>query len=480
VKVVLVIPPFSGAPTGGGEKIKHGKLRPLPPLGLGYLAAELEAHGHEVSLVDSQARQFTINQAVGAILAKQPNVVGLSSFTVFEKIVYAMAAELKARDPKITVIIGGPHATSFHETILEECPHTDFVVPGEAEIPLAQLVDALQNETSYADIPGVIYRNADGSAHVTPPAEPLRNLDQIRHPNRHIFEDHVYIPLPNQSRRSPATTVIASRGCPWAKCRFCYQGGKYASPYRRRSPENLIEELRYLVNKLGFREVIFWDDNFCVSEKWINTFCDLLDKERLDLTWTVQGRVNTVTRSMLQRIAASGCYNVFFGFEFGCQELLDLIKKGITLEQSRQAVNWANEAGLEIRGAFMLGLPTETPEMAQKTIKFACELDLDYLLFMPYHVQRGTALEEIALREGGFYEYEEFDWHAPSYVPNAYTSPEELAAMIRLAYTRYYLRPRYIARALWHARRPAALRNVFRGLFHWYSLTHGERVKRRS
>ena len=162
-------------------------------------------------------------------------------------------------------------------------------------------------------------------------------------------------------------------------------------------------------------------------------------------------------------MAASGCYNIYYGFESGNQELLDLVDKGITLEDSRKAVQWAKEAGMEIRGSFILGLPTETPEMAEKTIQFACELNADWVLFFPYHVQRGTALEELAMKEGVLVEHD-IDMHLPSYVPNGYSDSVELAAMIKRAFRTYYLRPRYMARALWRARNPAVLEELRGGL----------------
>ena len=477
MRVGLIVPPFSASLRPGAARIKKGKLRPLPPLGLGYLAASLEAHGHEAFLVDAQALELSVAEAVEAVLVQAPSLVGISSFTVFADVCYALAAAIKARSPKTIVVVGGPHATAFHAAILSECASVDFVVPGEADESFPGLVDALAAAAPPADMPGIIYRTQDGAIAATPRAEALRNLDALPHPSRRLYDGHPYTPLPNQSRRKPATTVMTSRGCPWAQCRFCYQGGKYGSPYRRRSPENVVDELRHLARDLGFREVIFWDDNFCANEKWVNAFCDLLDQERLDMTWTVQGRVNTVTRDMLFRLARSGCYNLFLGFESGNQELLDLIDKGITIEQSRAAVQWANEAGLEVRGAFMFGLPTETPAMAGKTINFACELDVDYMIFSPYHVQRGTPLESLALQEGRMVELhgDEFNWHTPSYVPKAYAGPEELDAMVRRAYRRFYLRPRYIRRALWRARNPVVLRNSLQAFWHWWALTHPDK-----
>ena len=478
MRVVLVVPPFSASPEAGAAKIKRGKLRPLPPLGPGYIAAVLEAHGHEVALVDSQARELDVHGAVDAIFAEEPDVVGVSCFTAFAHVSYALADAIKARNPRTPVVLGGPHATAFHETILADCPSVDFVAPGEAEHVFAELLDCLGNGRPVAETRGIVFRDEHGNPVSTPPAEPVRRLDELPQPARHIFGSHRYVPLPNQARRTPATTAMTSRGCPWAKCRFCYQGGKYASPYRRRSPENVLEELRHLVRDLGYREVLFWDDNFCLNERWIRRFCGLLDADGLDLTWTVQGRVDTITRDMLHRMAASGCYNIFLGFESGNPELLEVVDKGITLDQIRRAVGWANEAGLEIRGSFIMGLPTETPAMSLKTIDFACELDVDYMVFMPYHVQAGTALEELALREGRVFEPKEFDYNKPSYVPNTYSGPEELAEMIRYAYRRYYLRPRYVARALWKARRPAIARNYVRAFLHWYRLTRRNRAAR--
>lgn len=476
MKVVLAVPPFSASRAGNAAKIKKGRLRPLPPLGLGYLAAELEAHGHEVALIDSQALQLHVDEAAEAILAERPGVVGVSGFTVTANVSYALADAVKKRDPNMVVVLGGPHATAFHEEILAECPSVDFVVPGEAERTFAGLVDCFDGKGGYEKTPGIIYRDDAGRHVATPLGECVHDLDELPHPARHIYEDRSYTPLPNQSRRRPATTVMTSRGCPWARCRFCYQGGRYGSAFRRRSPENVIDELRHLVRDLGFREIIFWDDNFCVKQKWISKFCDLLDKEKLDLTWTVQGRVNTVTPDMLKRMVDSGCYNIFLGLESGNQEILSLIDKGITLEQSRRAVQWANDAGLEIRAAFMFGLPTETPAMSEETIRFACELDVDYMVFLPYHVQRGTPLEELALREGRVIERDEFDWNVPTYVPNTYAGIEDLVRVVRTAYRRFYLRPRYIKRALWRARDPVNLRNYLVSFMHWVNLARPKKL----
>jgi radical SAM superfamily enzyme YgiQ (UPF0313 family) len=147
-------------------------------------------------------------------------------------------------------------------------------------------------------------------------------------------------------------------------------------------------------------------------------------------------------------MATTGCYSIQFGFESGNAETLKLIQKGMTVNQYRDAVRWSRAAGLETRGTFMLGFPGETPEMSLNSIKVACELDTDYMLFFAYHVLPGTELEETARREGAICPTHDGDIHQPSYVPNTYPSAEALEDMVRLAYRRYYLRPGYIARSL--------------------------------
>ena len=468
MNVVLALPPYNLARSYGGAGIRKRGF--LPPLGVGYVAAAAEARGHRAAFIDCPLLGFGTQEAVEAILREDPQVIGLSCLTKTAPYAYALATALKARAPEVPIVMGGAHVTSFWEGILDACPGIDVLVPGEGELPFADLLDCIERGAPLDGVEGIIYRDGEGKAVATPPREFERDLDVFAHPARHIYRNDLYIPLPNQCRRTPATTVITSRGCPYGQCRFCYQGGKYPSRYRRRSPENVIEEIARLKRDHGIREIIFWDDNFGINAKWIGTFCDLLDKEKMDITWTIQSRVNTIDQDMLHRMAASGCYNIYFGFESGSQHMLDVVKKGITLEQSRAAVRWAKRAGMEIRGSFIFGMPTETPEMAEETIRFACELNADWMIFYPYHVQPGTPLAELAASEGVILE-ERDDMHHPSYVPAAYGSADELAAMVRGAYRRYYLRPRYCARALWRARDLRVLHNYYDAFRYWLSLT---------
>lgn len=469
MKVVFVLPPYDYSRSVGSTR-KKIQIGLLPPLGVGYLAAYLEMRGHDTALVDAVAEQLDVSQAVEAMARLQPDLIGISSFTTMgPNTSYALAEGMKARCPDVPIVMGGPHVTSFARQILAECPHVDVLVPGDGEIALGAVVDSYVGKTPLAEIPGILFRDASGQTVATPFPEPMRDLDSFPPPARHLYKHELYCPLPSLSGRRPVTAVITGRGCPWARCRFCYQGGEYAVPYRRRSPENVADEIARLVSDWGIRNVVFWDDNFCVMPGWIERFCDLLEAQGRPIVWSVLGRADTVTKDMLVRMARAGCYSIQYGIESGSDAILKLIRKGITRDQCREAVRWAREAGMETRAFFVLGFPTETPEMADETIQFACELNFDYVVFFSYHLHPGTELAEFALAHGHNGPYK--GQNVPSFLPDTYASEAELAQKVKDAYRRYYLRPAYMRRVIERTlRNPGLIKNHVRGFYYWLAL----------
>ncbi len=469
MKVVFVLPPYDYSRSVGNTR-KKAQIGLLPPLGVGYLAAALEEKGHSAALVDAIAEQLSIEEAVEAVANHAPDVIGISSFTTLSpNDAYPIAQRLRERLPGTPMVMGGPHVTAFGEQIFEDCPEVELLIPGDAELVLCQLVDRLSRQESYEDVPGLIFRGADGEAAKTPPPETVRDIDRLPHPARHIYKNELYEPLPSLSSKRPVTSIITSRGCAWARCRFCYQGGEHGVRYRRRSPENVVDEIKQLVQDYGIRNIVVWDDNFCVGKKWVRDFCDLMIREKLGVVWSVLARADSVSLEMFEHMAKAGCYSVQFGVESGSQEILDMVKKGITLEQVRQAVKWAKKAGMDTRAFFILGFPNETPEMSNQTVRFACELNMDYVVFFSYYVAPGTALAPLAMAEGRCFDYE--GQHLPSYLPNTYQSIEQLRDVVVSAYRHYYFRPAYIARALWRAcRRPSLFKNHAYGFYYWLGL----------
>ncbi len=469
--VVFVMPPYPYSRSIGQQEGKR-QIGLMPPLGVGYLTAYLEQTGvYQCSFVDAVAERLSIEETVSKVLSLKPDIIGISSFTTFLlNSAYELAKKLKQENTSIPLLMGGPHTTSFGEQVLKDCPYIDYVIPGDAEVPLFELLEQIYTGKAPTDVRGIIYKNERGEIVDTGCSVPIENLDILPFPARHIYNHKLYEPLPSLSPKRPAMSLITARGCPWARCKFCYQGGKYASPFRRRSPENVINELKDLINQYHVKSIVFWDDNFCIDSEWIHKFCELLKQEKIRLDWSVLSRVNTVTSQMLKEMAEVGCYSIQFGIESGNENILKLIRKGHTLEQCRNAVRWAKSAGMETRAFFVLGFPTETPEMSEATIRFACELNIDYVVFFSYYVAPGTLLAEIAMKEGQCFEF--VGQHLPSYLPNTYPDLETLTNKVQSAYRRYYLRPRYFARTIARTvRRPHHIKNQIKAFNYWFKLS---------
>lgn len=469
MRVVFVIPPFDYGRSVG--HVRRGARRGvLPPLGVGFLAAELRKGGHECRLVDAMARNLDAAETAEAVAALSPDVVGMSLITfVNERESVSTCREIRHRLGGDTpIILGGPHVTLLGDRVLEVFPEADYAVVGEGEYPLRTLLDLLSRGERPASLPAVSGRDGLGRICHNPPLVWEPNLDVFDPPDRSLYERDLYRPLPSLNLGRRVTTIITARGCPWARCAFCHQGSGCSVPYRRRSPEHVLEEVERLVRDWGYTSLVFWDDDFCAMPEWVEAFCSGLIRSSTRVRWSVLARASSVRPDMLRRMAEAGCYSIQFGYESGVPEILKLIRKGATPDVYRQATRWARDVGLEIRGSFMLGFPTETPEMSRQTIELACELNADYMLFFAYHVLPGTVLEPFALKRGQRVPDWDQNIHHPSYVPDTYGSAEELASMVRYAYRRYYLRPAYlrqlIARTL---RRPWLIGNHALSLGYW-------------
>jgi radical SAM superfamily enzyme YgiQ (UPF0313 family) len=168
-------------------------------------------------------------------------------------------------------------------------------------------------------------------------------------------------------------------------------------------------------------------------------------REDVDVTWTCYSRVDTVNADMLKLMKKAGCWNIFYGFESGNQELLDMIDKKITLEQIRQVSKWTKDAGIEVRASFMIALPGETPEMAKKTIDFAISIDADYAQFSITTPFPETKLYEDAKKHGiVLNDFSKYNLWEPVFIPFGYKDKKEIEDIGKLAVRKFYFRPKYI------------------------------------
>jgi radical SAM superfamily enzyme YgiQ (UPF0313 family) len=250
----------------------------------------------------------------------------------------------------------------------------DYCIRGEGEETLFELVDGKKPPK----ILGLSYRE-DGRVVHNPPRPPIQDLDTLPQPAYHLLPMDRYHPALGSYKRLPAISMMATRGCP-GRCTFCY-GDMFGRRIRSRSPNKLIEDIRYLVERYGIREVQFYDDTFTSVRRNVLEFSTLLLKDGLNLSWSSFARVDTVDKEMLKVMKEAGCHQILYGIESGDEGILKNINKGTTLDEAREAVRLTKEAGIEVRAAFMLGSPGETEESIKRTMRFAVELEPDLAIF---------------------------------------------------------------------------------------------------
>jgi len=282
--------------------------------------------------------------------------------------------------------------------------------------------------------------------------ELISDLDKLPFPNRQAVPYKKYYSI--ISRYPVSTTLLTSRGCPY-HCTFCYQF--MGRNYRYRSVTNIIEEIEECL-KLGIKEFFFFDETFTINRERVLAICDEIIDRKLDISWEIRARVNTVDREMLIKLKKAGCERIQFGVETSTPEILKLLKKGITIDQVRNAFKMANKVGLTTFADFMIGLPTETREQILRTIEFSKELKPAYAQFSVTTPFPATELYELGFKKGLYTEdyWRDFARNPrKEFIPRVWEeslSREELISLLNYAYKRFYLRPGYILRKLFEIR----------------------------
>lgn len=341
------------------------------PLGLLSLAAVLESAPHHVSIVDfnyalcdgdiSLDDDF-YSRALARIEALCPEVVGFSTMCNSYHITLRLAQHLKARMPHILVILGGPQASVVDTQTLEAFPFIDFIVRGEAESSLPKLLDCLSQQTSPARVPGLTYRT-EGRILRNPDAPLQSDLDLLPSPAYHLF--------PYQIGAAPS--IDAGRGCPFA-CSFCSTSTFWRRRFRLKSIDRLIGEMSMLKREYQASSFTFMHDLFTVNRRRLHAFCDRLESEKMDVSWTCSARVDCVDRALLKRMAETGCWAVFYGVETGSPTMQREIHKNLKLEQVWSAVEGTIAAKMRPTVSFIAGFPMETEADLEQTLDLIQDL----------------------------------------------------------------------------------------------------------
>jgi len=443
VKVLLVNPDYDIERYMGRHFGRMGWV--MPPMGVLYLAAQLERDGIDVRVYDAQVEDRPLAQ----VLAETgPRIVGITCATALVESTFAAARLVKEHSPDTVVVVGGVHPTVRPAEMLG-CEEVDIAVRGEGLMTQVEIARAVEGDGDFSQIMGISYRGEAEIVHN--PSRPLeQDVDGFPFPARHLVPMDVYRMSPDLSIRRPFDIVFGAFGCPF-DCIFCAAQVVMGGSFRMRSIGNVMEEIDLVVRDYRPRSLLMGDDNFVISKERTLEFCDryMARGYHRTLPWQIATRVDSVDREILQALGRAGCYLVSYGIESAVPRLLDTVEKGAQPDQAEAAVRWAKEAGFKVRATFILGLPGETREESLETIDFARRLPLDQVRFALATPYPGTRLWEIAREEGSL---EVDDWIELSsmagyregnivYVPTGRDS-EELKKLQRRANFGFYFRPR--------------------------------------
>jgi radical SAM superfamily enzyme YgiQ (UPF0313 family) len=414
-----------------------------PPLGLLYIATFLKQNNFEVSVLDA-TNQTSLQDIVSWVKREDPDFLGFSTLSSSGRAAAIIAEKVKEMNPNITIALGNYHATFNAERILKKYPFIDLIVRSEGELTCLEIANSLEKGKEIKDVRGIAFREGDKIV-FTPDRELIKDLDKLPFPDRSLLNVEYRSALAGLNVATKRfTSMVSSRGCPF-NCTYCACSLLAQRRWRPRSPENIFEELEMLYNQ-GFRQIIFVDDNFALNQKRVIELCHLMKKNRIEMDWVCDARVDYISADALKAMAKTGCRIIYFGMESANQRILDFYNKGITPSQSIAATKAARKAGIDIIvGSFIVGAPDETREEIENTFNFAQRLDIDVPLFHPLELHPGTPLWADLSSQGILNEDEH--WEKGVYASDI--SPEavplrELHSMIYYASKKFLLRSKYI------------------------------------
>ncbi|MEN7982337.1 MAG: radical SAM protein [Nanoarchaeota archaeon] len=431
-----------------GESALKGIIAPRPLVSLAEIAGSVLEIGADCKILDLQVSEKPFRKIEKILNEYKPDFVGLTFTTLLFQEAKKVAKFVKEKFPSAVIIAGGVHPTIYPEEVIQE-ESINIVVRNEGDITLQEIVKG----KPLKNIKGIYYKTKKSEIKKNLSRELIQNLDDLPMPAWHLVNPKIYMNPKAIARESPVGTIMTSRGCVYG-CTYCNKA-VFGRKFRAKSVKRVVDEFELLINS-GFKEIHVWDDMFATDLDRAKAVCDEIIRRRLKFTWQLECgiRVNCVDREFFRKCIKAGCYKVALGFESGNDYILKSIKKGTTTQQAINTVKWAKEAGMEVSGFFMMGLPEDTIQTMEQTIDFACKLGLDYakatiLLPLP-----STPLFEDFEKRGIIKtkDWSRYNFHTASKV---YDHPNLSWKILEKYYDKFhkkfYFRPTYIANRLFRS-----------------------------
>ncbi|MBN1347071.1 MAG: cobalamin-dependent protein [Phycisphaerae bacterium] len=414
-----------------------------PPLGIMYLANYLRQQqpGIELRIIDMTPKNMSYARLTDQIRAFKPDMVGVTALTVESRGFHRTAAIAKRLGPDTVVVGGGPHPSAYPEKVMGDA-NFDYLIIGEGELAFDELVTAIRNGEPVQDIDRLVYRT-NGRTQANPQTRFIEDLDAMPFPAWDLIPIRKYKNFVRMSNtgRGDFMALFTSRACPF-KCIYCH--GLFGKKFRKRSPENVLEEIRKLYDDYGIREFEIIDDIFNCDLERAKRICDLIIESGMKIRFTFPNgiRGDHMDEEFITKLRQAGCIFMAFAVETATPRLQKMLKKNVKLDKIKKNISLARKAGILCQGFFMLGFPTETREELQRTVDFAVDSDLHAAHLFVVNAYEGTALATLA-RNLGKRVHSDFEDTYMSHGFNNLTdlSDKELAAIRSRGIRRFWLKP---------------------------------------
>lgn len=390
VRTVLVHPPNMQR---AGKWKKQQVYR--TPTNLAGLASYVAQDGFDTGILDFDVHGGLVEDLAGAIVAAQPDVVAFTCLTPRYPITTDLARRCKQQNPDILTVIGGAHVNAAPETVFME-DGIDVGIVGEGEGAFLDLLRAVRDGGDFTAIPNLVLPEG-GGARINPPRPFIADLDSLPFP----AWDQVALDAYRDPAlfKGPHAGIMTSRGCPHM-CIFCSSRRAFGREVRFHSPGYVVEQIKEVVERYGINEFMFYDDTFTLQRQRTVDICEGILRAGLDVRYYIQARVDRLDYELAVLLKKSGCLAVAIGAESGDDEKLRVLKKGITTQDVRHAVDALKRAELPAVASYIIGLPGDTHESIRATIEFAKELNTEQAKFMIATPYPGTELYDMAVEAG--------------------------------------------------------------------------------
>lgn len=414
-----------------------------PPLGIAYMAGVLQENNIDVEILDASAEDMDFKDVEKELLKRKPDLVALTALTPTIGRALETAQVVKETLPDSIVVMGGYHPTfNFIETLEDE--NVDIVIRGEGEYIMLNLVQALENQSSLHDVKGIVFEDKNSKEIVVNPEAPLiQDLDELPFPALNLLPMKKYRLLDMDTHM---TTMITTRGCPM-QCSFCSSAAMHGKKIRERSIENIVDEIEYLKTNYDIDTIAFMDDTFTLKKRKVMAICDEILKRNIEIMWGCTSRVDTLDEKLLKKMKEAGCITIFIGVESADQQQLDNMCKNTTIAKIENAFKIAHKLKIRTIASVALGMPGDTKEIMNKTVKFVHKLKPNYAIYSLATPYPGTRFYKEAFEKNLI---KIKDWSKYTLItPILETIDCSLNDMRKIqakAFMKFYLRPHYIIR----------------------------------